>query len=156
LAAAENIWRSLAPRRVPRQARRSIDDERNFVAIKWNFENHVSELDDLTKNRIAVVPFGPSLSRRILRNSPDALNLRRGQPDISPGRDFYHFCTGEPDMPKVARIAAKIPASTALPASTASSEKSESNTFVSIALFSGIGLLVSLIAVLLGVSGVWF
>jgi hypothetical protein len=58
LAAAENIWRSLAPRRVPRQARRSIDDERNFVAIKWNFENHVSELDDLTKNRIAVVPFG--------------------------------------------------------------------------------------------------
>jgi hypothetical protein len=59
-------------------------------------------------------------------------------------------------MPKVARIAVKIPASTALPASTASSEKSESNTFVSIALFSGIGLLVSLIAVLLGVSGVWF
>jgi hypothetical protein len=59
-------------------------------------------------------------------------------------------------MPKVARIVAKIPASTALPASTASSEKSANNTFVSIALFSGVGLLVSLIAVLLGVSGVWF
>jgi hypothetical protein len=59
-------------------------------------------------------------------------------------------------MPKVARIAGKIPASTALPASTASSEKSDNNTFVSIALFSGLGLLVSLIAVLLGVSGVWF
>jgi hypothetical protein len=59
-------------------------------------------------------------------------------------------------MPKVARIAVKIPASTALPASTASSEKSDNSTFVSIALFSGLGLLVSLIAVLLGVSGVWF
>jgi hypothetical protein len=52
-------------------------------------------------------------------------------------------------MPKAARTSAQ------LPASTASSEKSESHPLVSIALFSAIGLLVSLIAVLLGVSGVW-
>ena len=36
------------------------------------------------------------------------------------------------------------------------SEKSDSNQFVSIALFSGIGLLISLAVVLLGAQGVWF
>ena len=36
------------------------------------------------------------------------------------------------------------------------SKKSDSNQFVSIALFSGIGLLISLAVVLLGVQGVWF
>lgn len=52
-------------------------------------------------------------------------------------------------MPKAVRISAPVPAS------AASSEKSESSTFVSIALFSAIGLLVSLVAILLGVPGVW-
>jgi hypothetical protein len=42
------------------------------------------------------------------------------------------------------------------PASTASSDKSASHELISIALFSGIGLLVSLVAVLLGAQGVWF
>jgi len=49
-------------------------------------------------------------------------------------------------MPKAVRV------STQFAASTASSEKSESHPLVSIALFSGIGLLT---AVILGVSGVW-
>jgi hypothetical protein len=53
-------------------------------------------------------------------------------------------------MPKAVRV------STQIPASTASSEKSQSHPLVSIALFSGIGLLISLIAVILGVSGVWY
>jgi hypothetical protein len=53
-------------------------------------------------------------------------------------------------MPKAARISAQVPAS------AASSEKSENHPLVSIALFSGIGLLLSLIAILLGVSGVWY
>jgi hypothetical protein len=53
-------------------------------------------------------------------------------------------------MPKAARISARIPAS------TASSEKSESHPLVSIALFSGIGLLVSLVAILTGVQGAWY
>jgi hypothetical protein len=52
-------------------------------------------------------------------------------------------------MPKAARISAQVPAS------AASSEKSENHPLVSIALFSGIGLL-SLIAILLAVSGVWY
>jgi hypothetical protein len=57
---------------------------------------------------------------------------------------------GEPDMPKAARISAQIPAS------TVSSEKSESHQLVSIAIFSGIGLLASLIAVLMGMQGAWY
>jgi hypothetical protein len=57
---------------------------------------------------------------------------------------------GEPDMPKAARISAQIPAS------TVSSEKSESHQLVSIAIFSGIGLLASLIAILMGMQGAWY
>jgi hypothetical protein len=53
-------------------------------------------------------------------------------------------------MPKAARISVPVPAS------TASSEKSGSGALVSIALFSAIGLLVSLVAILLGVPGVWY
>jgi hypothetical protein len=53
-------------------------------------------------------------------------------------------------MPKAARISAQVPAS------TASSEKSDSHPLVLIALFSGIGLLLSLVAILVGVSGVWY
>jgi hypothetical protein len=66
------------------------------------------------------------------------------------GRDFLELSTGEPDMPKAARISAPIPAS------TISSERSESHPLVSIAIFSGIGLLVSLIAILMGVQGAWY
>ena len=49
--------------------------------------------------------------------------------------------------------AARIPSST--PVSSAS-ENSDGAQFISIALFSGIGLLVSLVAVLKGVQGVWY
>jgi hypothetical protein len=52
-------------------------------------------------------------------------------------------------MPKAARISTPVTAS-------ASSEKSDSSPLVSIALFSGIGLLISLVAVLMGVQGVWY
>jgi hypothetical protein len=52
-------------------------------------------------------------------------------------------------MPKAVRISPSIPA-------TSSSTKSDINEFVSIALFSGIGLLASLIVVLMGVRGVWY
>ena len=53
-------------------------------------------------------------------------------------------------MPKAARISAPVLAS------AASSEKSESSAFASIALFSAIGLLVSLVAILLGMPDVWY
>jgi hypothetical protein len=53
-------------------------------------------------------------------------------------------------MSKVVRISAPIPAS------AASSGKSDSSQLVSIAIFSGIGLLVSLIAIITGVPGAWY
>ncbi len=53
-------------------------------------------------------------------------------------------------MPKAARI------SPVISASTASSKKSDYSPLISIALFSGIGLLVSLLAILMGVPGAWY
>ena len=52
-------------------------------------------------------------------------------------------------MPKAAHIAKPI-------AATSASENSDSAQFVSIAIFSGLGLLISLVAVLMGVQGAWF
>jgi hypothetical protein len=52
-------------------------------------------------------------------------------------------------MSKVARIAKPVVAAPA-------SESSDSVQLVSIALFSGIGLLISLVAVILGVQGAWY
>jgi hypothetical protein len=46
--------------------------------------------------------------------------------------------------------------STPIAISTATSDKPDSHPLVTIALFSGIGLLVSLIAILTGVPGEWF
>jgi hypothetical protein len=60
-------------------------------------------------------------------------------------------------MPKAARIIAPISAPriyterSAVPA-----KRSDSSELVAVALFSGIGLFVSLIAVILGMQGVWF
>jgi hypothetical protein len=53
-------------------------------------------------------------------------------------------------MPTAVRIIAPIPAS------AISSKKSDSSDFVAVALFSTIGLLASLIAILAGVPGVWY
>jgi hypothetical protein len=52
-------------------------------------------------------------------------------------------------MPKAARVSKSFSASSA-------SEHSDSAELVSIALFSGIGLLISLIAVVSGVQGAWY
>jgi hypothetical protein len=52
-------------------------------------------------------------------------------------------------MPKAARISTSA-------ARTSSSTNSDSVQFISVALFSGIGLLISLVAVLAGVNGYWF
>lgn len=53
-------------------------------------------------------------------------------------------------MPK-----ADVRVSNAISATTAS-EKSESHPLVMIALFSGIGLLASMIAILAGIPGAWY
>jgi hypothetical protein len=53
-------------------------------------------------------------------------------------------------MPKAEIVSASIPTS------TISSAKSEGHPLVTIALFSGIGLLISLVAILKGVQGAWY
>jgi hypothetical protein len=102
------------------------------------------------KNRIAVAISG-SLVLRTYFTEP----IRRIEPSSHPrrhleGQGYSNLYLGVPDMPKAARISVPVPAS------TASSEKSGSGALVSIALFSAIGLLVSLVAILLGVPGVWY
>jgi hypothetical protein len=60
-------------------------------------------------------------------------------------------------MPKAARIFAPISAPriyterSAVPA-----KRSDMSEFIGVALFSGIGLFISLVAVILGVQGTWF
>ena len=60
-------------------------------------------------------------------------------------------------MPKAARIFAPISAPriyterSAVPA-----KRSDTSEFIGVAIFSGIGLLLSLLAVILGVQGSWF
>jgi hypothetical protein len=62
------------------------------------------------------------------------------------GHYFLFYCAlGEPDMPKNARVAVAARTSAVAPA------QSDSSQLVTIALFSGIGLLASLIAILMGV-----
>jgi hypothetical protein len=53
-------------------------------------------------------------------------------------------------MPKAARIARP------LRASTAASEKSEGRPLIIVALFCGVGLLLSLIAIIMGVPAAWY
>ncbi|MGB8401383.1 hypothetical protein [Bradyrhizobium sp.] len=52
-------------------------------------------------------------------------------------------------MSKAARISTPVPASS-------SSRTSDGVQFVSTALFAGIGLLISLVAILCGVQGAWY
>jgi hypothetical protein len=53
-------------------------------------------------------------------------------------------------MPKATRISASLAASSYY------RQKSEGHPLVSIALFSALGLLVSLVATLMGVQGAWY
>jgi hypothetical protein len=54
-------------------------------------------------------------------------------------------------MPTAIRVSSSIAASRNI-----ASSKSDNHQLISIAIFSGIGLFVSLVAVLLGVQGVWY
>jgi hypothetical protein len=74
--------------------------------------------------------------------------LRRKDSFVGPY--FILLRIGEPDMPKNARAAVAARTSAVLPA------QSDSSQLVTIALFSGIGLLLSLIAILMGVPVVGY
>jgi hypothetical protein len=78
-----------------------------------------------------------------------SLNLRRSCQDPLKGRDFFLLRNWRATMPKVARISPSV-------SRTSSSSNSDSAQFISVALFSGIGLLISLVAVLAGIKGYWF
>jgi hypothetical protein len=66
------------------------------------------------------------------------------------GLAFFRTYGLEPDMSKAVRFTASIPVS------DAASRDSKHNEFAPIAIFSGLGLLISLVAVLCGVQGAWF
>lgn len=53
-------------------------------------------------------------------------------------------------MPTAIRFSASIPVS------NAASDKSDYNQYIAVALFSAIGLFVSLVAVMCGAQGVWY
>ncbi len=65
-------------------------------------------------------------------------------------------------MPKAARIYSPISAPristerSAVPAKHSDTKHSDTSEFIGIAIFSGIGLFISLLAVILGVQGAWF
>jgi hypothetical protein len=104
----------------------------------------------LAKNGLEIVMIGSLISGTYFDFQRRAIEPREWVPRHPGGPGIFdHLFIGEPDMPKAVRVSAHIAGS------TASSEKSESHPLVSIALFSGIGLLISLVVVLLGVSGVW-
>jgi hypothetical protein len=77
------------------------------------------------------------------------LNLRRSREDsFLRAGVFRTYFLLEPDMPNGAPIS--------FPASKISSQKSDGHPLISIAIFSGVGLLASLIEILCGVQAVWF
>jgi hypothetical protein len=60
-------------------------------------------------------------------------------------------------MPKAARIFSPISAPRIYTEETAvPTKRSDTSEFIGVAIFSGIGLFISLIAVILGVQGAWF
>jgi hypothetical protein len=60
-------------------------------------------------------------------------------------------------MPKAARIVSPISTPRIYTERSAVPAKhSDTSEFIGVAIFSGIGLLISLVAVILGVQGVWF
>ncbi|WP_213742135.1 hypothetical protein [Bradyrhizobium sp. dw_411] len=86
----------------------------------------------------------------IFKFSAETLNLCRSAPTPLWAGIFEHFCIGEFEMPKAARISQSILVSTASP------QQLDDHPLVPIALFSGIGLLASLIAILMDVPGAWY
>ncbi|QOZ73616.1 MULTISPECIES: hypothetical protein [Bradyrhizobium] len=60
-------------------------------------------------------------------------------------------------MPKAARIFSSISAPRIYTErSSISTKRSDTSEFIGVALFSGIGLFISLVAVILGIQGAWF
>src|SRR6185312_15106622 len=137
--------RSCSSTAVPRRLQRehpSIADRR-----LCSEENRAGRASCRTGSRHVVR--GRLLVRRgIWEKRRFALNLCRRCCDILVGRGIFLKPNSlEPDMSKAVRVSPSISPS------RVSSRESDNHQLISIALFSGIGLLVSLVAVLLGVQG---
>jgi hypothetical protein len=102
------------------------------------------------ENSIEVALTGFVTQWTYLKFCADALNLCRSAQTPLRAGIFEHLCIGKFEMPKAARISQSILVSTASP------QKVDDHPLVAIALFSGIGLLASLIAVLMGVPFAWY
>jgi hypothetical protein len=98
---------------------------------------------------VTIAPAARSLSTIIFASLPDALNLGRSYADSSQGQDLFITDALERDMSKATRIAASIPVSSTSP-------KSDDHPLASVALLSGVGLLASLVAILMGVQIAWY
>lgn len=59
-------------------------------------------------------------------------------------------------MPKAARISSISAPRIYTERSSISTKRSDTSEFIGVALFSGIGLFISLVAVILGIQGAWF
>jgi len=59
-------------------------------------------------------------------------------------------------MPKAARISLQMAAATASSRKSDIASTTDTNPLVAIAIFSGIGLLVSVVAMVAGVPGAWY
>ena len=60
-------------------------------------------------------------------------------------------------MPKAARISSSISAPRIYTEDSAiHAKRSDTSEFIGVAIFTGIGLFISLVAVILGVQGAWF
>jgi hypothetical protein len=115
--------------------------------------NQVSALAQI----LDVVALTPTRSHRmnfahLRRRVEPLLHLQR---QFCRAGNFELTCFGEPDMPTAIRVSTPISESDVSNTSDVS-KNSDSSQFVSIAIFSGIGLLISLAVILLGVQGVWF
>jgi hypothetical protein len=94
--------------------------------------------------------------RDLMCGAACALNLGRGSDDSPMGCGFFaHEFPGESHMPNI-ELQNSVRISRTYPASTGSSDRFDFSQLTSIALFSGLGLLVSLVAILSGVQGEWY
>jgi hypothetical protein len=104
----------------------------------------------LTEIRTKVVLSGSVIPKTYFLELPQyvepLLQLRR----LPKRLDFDHRRVRRAYMPKAAHIARP------LRASTAASEKSEGRPLIIVALFCGVGLLLSLIAIIMGVPAAWY
>jgi hypothetical protein len=75
--------------------------------------------------------------------------------ELSGWKFFSYLLNWSAGMSKVVRFPGSISAPS-VSAEKAESKRSDLDLFVSVALFSAVGLLISIVAILLGLPGIWY